>query len=292
MELTGVYVPIVTTFNPSGDVDLDSCARTVRAMLAAGVHGIVVAGTTGEGYTLSLSERDELLRAVRHEVAGSVPILAGVGGMSTREALEQANLAHQLAFDGLMVAAPAYCLPTQAELAEHVTSIVRTTGMPTVLYDYPQRTGVSFNIECLDALAPLAEIVGIKEASGDLSRITVLTERYGADLPVICGADAESPRFLDSGVTCWIGGIANLIPAAHVAMMDPILRPEVHKAVLPLLRYIEQGRYISKVKSGMGLRGLPQGAPRTPLHELSASEIVELEAALDSAGIWAPSLAS
>lgn len=292
MELTGVYVPVVTTFTSAGDVDLDACARTVRAMLDAGVHGIVAAGTTGEGYTLSLQERENLFRTVRHEVAGAVPILAGVGGMSTREALEQANLAHQLSFDGLMVAAPAYCLPTPNELAHHVSTIVRTTGMPTVLYDYPQRTGVSFSVECLDQLAPLDEIVGIKEASGDLGRIKVIAERFGRQLPVICGADAESPRFLDSGVTCWIGGIANLIPAAHVAMMDPILRPEVHKAVLPLLRYIEQGRYISKVKSGMGLRGLPQGAPRPPLHELSASEIVELEAALDSAGIWAPSLAS
>ena len=290
MELTGVFVPVVTPFDASGRIDTARLDATVQALLAAGVHGIVACGTTGEAYALSLEERRAVSARIREIVDGAVPILGGVGGMSTDQALDQALLAKALELDGLMLAAPAYCLPTEAELASHVSTVVKAAGLPTVLYDYPQRTGVSFSIEVLDRLTDDPLVIGIKEASGDLERIPALLRRYAGSIEVVCGADAAAPVFLDAGVRCWIGGIANLLPAAHVAMLDPDKRAVVHTAVLPVLEFVESGRYISKVKAGMALRGLGVGLPRAPLAGLDNKDTRVLAELLDGAGPWAPML--
>jgi 4-hydroxy-tetrahydrodipicolinate synthase len=290
MELTGVYVPIVTPFDESGRIDTGPLEAVISALLSSGVEGIVACGTTGEAYALSLEERRVVTSRIKELVAGAVPILGGVGGMSTDQALDHALLAKALELDGLMVAAPAYCLPTESELTVHVQTVVKATGMPTVLYDYPQRTGVTFTVDVLDSLAHDPLVVGIKEASGDLGRISVLAERYAGAIEVVCGADAAAPAFLDAGARCWIGGIANLLPAAHVAMLDPAQRDDVHAAILPLAEFIESGRYIAKIKAGMGMRGLAMGAPRAPLARLDNEGARRLSDLLDQAGRWAPAL--
>lgn len=291
MDLTGVYVPLVTPFDESGRIDQAQLGAAVEAMVAAGVHGIVACGTTGEGYALSLEERRAVTARIKEVVAGTVPILGGVGGMSTDQALDHALLAKALELDGLMVAAPAYCLPTPTELATHVSAIVNAANLPTVLYDYPQRTGVSFDIDTLDALAPMKRIIGIKEASGDLDRVAEISSRYGDSIDIVCGADAAAPVFFDAGVRCWIGGVANLLPTAHLAMLDPTTRSEAYAAIVPILEFIESGRYNAKIKAGMTMRGLDVGIPRAPLAAVDAATSAELAELLDAAGTWAPALA-
>ncbi|MDA9802911.1 dihydrodipicolinate synthase family protein [bacterium] len=291
MDLTGVYVPLVTPFDESGRIDQAQLGAAVEAMVAAGVHGIVACGTTGEGYALSLEERRAVTGRIKEVVAGTVPILGGVGGMSTDQALDHALLAKALELDGLMVAAPAYCLPTPTELATHVSAVVNAANLPTVLYDYPQRTGVSFDIETLDALAPMELIIGIKEASGDLDRVAEISSRYGDSIDIVCGADAAAPVFFDAGVRCWIGGIANLLPTAHLAMLDPTTRSEAYAAIVPILEFIESGRYNAKIKAGMAMLGLDVGIPRAPLAAVDAATSAELAELLDAAGTWAPALA-
>lgn len=291
MDLTGVYVPLVTPFDESGRIDQAQLGAAVEAMVAAGVHGIVACGTTGEGYALSLEERRAVTARIKEVVAGTVPILGGVGGMSTDQALDHALLAKALELDGLMVAAPAYCLPTPTELATHVSAVVNAANLPTVLYDYPQRTGVSFNIDTLDALAPMELIIGIKEASGDLDRVAEISSRYGDSIDIVCGADAAAPVFFDAGVRCWIGGVANLLPTAHLAMLDPTTRSEAYAAIVPILEFIESGRYNAKIKAGMAMLGLDVGIPRAPLAAVDAATSAELAELLDAAGTWAPALA-
>lgn len=290
MEMTGIYVPVITPFDASGRVDVGQLDKVLASLLSSGVHGIVACGTTGEAYALSLEERRAVSARVKEVVGGQVPILGGVGGMSTDQAIDQALLAKALDLDGLMLAAPAYCLPTPAELVTHVRSVVAAAGLPTVLYDYPQRTGVSFSFDVLDELADNPLILGVKEASGDLDRLPVFQQRYAGRLQIVCGADADAPTFFEAGSRCWIGGIANLLPAAHVAMLDPRARPQVLAAIDPVLRYIESGRYISKIKAGMALRGVDVGVPRRPLSPLDDATVSELAAVLDGAGSWAPRL--
>jgi 4-hydroxy-tetrahydrodipicolinate synthase len=288
--LEGIYVPIVTPFDSQGQVDTNTLRTVVRSMLAAGVHGLVAAGTTGEGYALSFDERRHVLNHVVVEVNGEVPVLAGVGGMSTHEALDQAMLAKRAGVNGLMLAAPSYCLPTETELAAHVKTVAVAIDLPTVLYDYPARTGVTFSRAVLDLVVELPQVVGIKEASGDLSRLEWLIRDFKDSLTIVCGSDVESLSFLNAGVTCWIGGIANLLPEAHVAMLDPSQRQTVYSAILPTLELIESGDYNAKIKAGMALRGLSTGSPRAPLTTVSPKVVAALAASLDSAGTWAPML--
>lgn len=290
MDLSGVHVPLITPFDSNGIVDTKSISNIVEVMLANGLSGIVAAGTTGEAYALTFEERQTVIDTIRKQVNGRVPVLAGVGGMSTKEAIKQAQLAVELKCDGLMVAAPAYVLPTSTELATHVTAVIAAAKIPTVLYDYPARTGVPFDEEALDLLADNEFVVGIKEASGDLERIPMLNSKYAKRIEIVCGADADSPTFFNAGVTSWIGGMANALPKAHFGIMNPATREAAHAAVLPLLSHIESGRYIAKTKALMGLLGVPCTATRGPLAQLEADGVEALRELVAQAGEWAPNL--
>lgn len=289
-SLNGIYVPLVTPFDEAGQINVAEMRTLIGSMLDSGVSGFVAAGTTGEGYALSFDERRLVLTTIVDRVAGAVPVLAGVGGMSTHEAMDQAILAKRSGVTGLMLAAPAYCLPTESELVTHVTHVVKAVELPTVLYDYPARTGVSFTRTVLDSLASNELVIGIKEASGDLTRIEWLSSDFADNLSIVCGADLDAPVFLDAGVKCWIGGIANLLPAAHVAMLDTTQRSEVFAAIAPVLGFIESGNYNAKIKAGMNSLGAHVGAPRAPIGSFASNEsgMAELTSLLTKAGKWAP----
>jgi 4-hydroxy-tetrahydrodipicolinate synthase len=289
-SLQGIYVPLVTPFDEAGQINVAELRSLIGFMLDSGVAGFVAAGTTGEGYALSFDERRLVLTTIVDRVAGAVPVLAGVGGMSTHEAIDQAVLAKRSGISGLMLAAPSYCLPTESELIAHVTHVIKAVELPTVLYDYPARTGVCFTHSVLDSLASNELVIGIKEASGDLTRIDWLNSDFADDLAIVCGADLDSPVFLDAGAKCWIGGIANLLPAAHVAMLDPLQRAEVFAAISPVLGFIESGNYNAKIKAGMNSLGANVGAPRAPIGTFTTDEsgLTELTSLLTTAGKWAP----
>lgn len=291
MNFDGVYAPIITPFDTEGNVDRESLAAFVDVLIAAGIDGLVAVGTTGEAYTLTIDERHTVISTVVKQAAGRVPVLAGVGGMSTNEAVGQAALAKRLDVDGLMVAAPAYALPTPHELAVHATAVITSVGLPTCLYDYPARTGVQFGWDTLDVLADNPHVVGIKEASGDLTRVDELTRRYDGQIQIVCGADADSGYFMERGVTSWIGGMANALPKAHRGIMDAQTRAEALAAVHPILEFIESGRYIAKTKALCGILGFPTPNVRGPLLPATAEDIRTLESLVAQAGQWAPTLA-
>lgn len=289
MKLTGLYVPLITQFDAAGEVDLARVREWTEIMLANGVDGVVAVGTTGEAYALDLAERAEVAKAIMQQVAGRVPVLVGVGGMSTKEAIAHAEIAKEVGCEGLMIASPAYSVPTQDEIATHMTKVVAVAGLPAVLYDYPGRIGVSIESEALDVLADNPLIVGIKEASGDLSRIDML-KKYEGRIDIVCGADVDSVTFLAAGATSWIAGAGNALPKAHLGILDPATRDEAYAAVKPLLENVESGRYIAKTKALMTLFGVPSNTTRGPLKQLEEAGIEELRALVAKAGEWAPSL--
>ena len=286
MAFPGVLVPLVTPFTDDGALDLDSMPAVVEFMLAAGVSGVVAAGTTGEGYALSTQERRDVISSVIATVAGRVPVLAGVGGMATREAVAQAVDARELGVDGLMVAAPAYVLPNPEELGRHILAVLETADLPTVLYDYPDRSGVSFTERTLDLVAHDERVVGIKEASGDLTRVRRLRRRYGNAVPIVSGTDGLAMRMFEMGVDSWIAGTANALPAEHVEILAAAVAGDmdtawaVHKRILPFLRTAERGRYTPKVKLALELRGVRVGPPRPPLGASDDSERAEVASRL------------
>lgn len=290
MKLTGLHVPAITQFDANGEVDLTKTKEWVELLVQHGVNGVVAVGTTGEAYALSLDERLAVAKAVVDQVAGRVPVLAGVGGMATREAIKHAQIAKEAGADGLMVASPAYSVPTQDEIATHMLAVVDSVGMHSVLYDYPARIGVSIEAEALDKLADHKLIFGIKEASGDLSRIDML-KKYEGRIDIVCGADLDSVKFFAAGATSWIAGAGNALIKAHLGIIDPATRDEAYAAVKPLLGHVEEGRYIAKTKALMTLLGVPSNNARGPLKPLEEAGIEELRSLLAQAGDWAPNLA-
>jgi len=278
----GVLTPLVTPFTAEGGLDLDAVPALVEYQLANGINGFVVAGTTGEGYALDLTERAALLRLVRDLAAGRVPVLVGVGGMATRESVAQAVMAAEGGADGLMVGGPAYVLPDQQELARHIRVVVDAAGLPTVLYDYPARSGVQFGPEALDGLADHPLVVGIKEASGDLDRIGMMQSRYGDAIALVAGADALAMHFFAAGGDSWIAGFANALPAEHVSMLAAATAGDTDEAwdqsrrLEAILTFVESGRYTAKCRAALELRGISVGAPRPPLSTLGDDESLTL----------------
>ena len=291
MQFDGLIVPVVTQFDEYGHVDAKGVTEFTEILINKGVNGLVACGTTGEAYALSPEERHLVISTIKKAAAGRVPVLSGVGAMATNAALDQAALAKELECDGLMLAGPAYSLPTDDELATHAQIVINAAGLPTVLYDYPQRVGVQWTKEALDQVADNPLVIGIKEASGDLSRIDMLKQHFAGRIEPVCGADVDSVVFFEKGATSWIGGIANALPKAHFGIMDPATRAEAHAAVKPLLEYIESGRYIAKTKALMGILGVPSNFLRGPLKPLNSSEVDELRSLCEAAGKWAPKLA-
>jgi 4-hydroxy-tetrahydrodipicolinate synthase len=192
-----------------------------------------------------------------------------------------------------MVAAPAYSLPTPEELVVHIKAVVNSVDLPTCLYDYPARTGTPFNEDSLDGLVGQPNIIGIKEASGDLDRIERFIARYGNKLQLVCGADADSGPFLTRAgdhSKSWIGGMGNILPKAHLGILDPATREAAYAAVHPILSYVEEGRYIAKVKLAVALLGADQGGMRGPMSNGTTEERTKLEGLIAQAGEWAPQL--
>jgi 4-hydroxy-tetrahydrodipicolinate synthase len=293
MNFDGLWVPQLTAFDSAGNVDFKKVAEFAEILIANGANGIVAVGTTGENYALTLDERKQVVETIVKAAAGRVSVIAGVGGMSTNEAIGQAKLAKDAGAQGLMVAAPAYSLPTPEELIVHTKAVVNSVDLPTCLYDYPARTGTPFNEDSLDGLVGQPNIIGIKEASGDLDRIERFTARYGSKLQLVCGADADSAPFLSRAgehSKSWIGGMGNILPKAHLGILDPATRDEAYSAVHPILSYVEEGRYIAKVKLAVALLGADQGGLRGPMSNGTAEERTKLEGLIAQAGEWAPQL--
>lgn len=293
MNFDGLWVPQLTAFDAAGNVDYKKVSEFADILISNGANGIVAVGTTGENYALTLDERKKVTQAIVKAAAGRVPVIAGVGGMSTGEALNQAAIALEAGAQGIMLAAPAYSLPTQAELIVHIKTVVNSINLPTCLYDYPARTGTPFLEESLDGLVGQPNIVGIKEASGDLDRIERFIERYGDKLQLVCGADADSGPFLTragSYSKSWIGGMGNILPKAHLGILDPSTREAAFAAVHPILSYVEEGRYIAKVKAAVAILGADQGGMRGPMSNPTAQEAAKLESLIAQAGEWAPKL--
>lgn len=278
MRLTGIYVPIITPFDAEENIHYAVLGRLIDFLLENGVSGLVPGGTTGEVYTLSEAERLELFRFVRQAAGERTTLIAGVNAGSTREVLRLAQAAERLGYHALMAAVPPYSRPTQRELLAHYRALAQGTSLPIVLYNFPWRAGTEVGYEVMDGLLDLPNVIGIKEASSDMSRVYEFRLRYGERYQMICGSDDQALDYFLWGSTAWIGGGASCAPRQHVAVLEAALRGDWATAraamerMLPFVRALESGSYTQKVKRGCELLGFAVGAPRRPLLPLEENE--------------------
>jgi 4-hydroxy-tetrahydrodipicolinate synthase len=284
MQIEGIYTPIVTPSDPQQGIDRDGFTTMVEHLIGAGVHGIVLAGTTGEYYAQTREERVMLMHLAHEAIAGRVPLIIGVGAIRTEDCIQYAEAATEAGADMILVGSPYYALPTQREIARHALAIDRAAGLPIMLYNYPARTGAMMGAEFFDIVGRSANFCAIKESSGDINQLHLLARDY-PHIQLGCGMDDQALEFFAWGARSWICAGSNFLPAEHIALYqacvvegDFVKGRRIMSAMLPLMRVLEQGgKFVQSIKYGCELAGLPGGPARRPLDALNKSERRELE---------------
>jgi len=283
MQLKGIYAPIVTPFNADESINYPVLEQLIEYLIANKIAGLVPGGTTGEVYAFTEAERLEIFKFTKEKVKGRVALIAGTNSGATRDVIRYSQIAEQMSYDALMVAVPPYSRPNQRELLAHYSAVAEAVKIPIVLYNFPWRAGTEVSYEVLDGLTKYKHVIGIKEASGDMSRVYEMRLRYKDCYQMICGSDDQALDYFLWGTTSWIGGAASCAPLEHhnvleAALVNDFVTARKHMdKLLPLLRNMESGGYTQKVKVGCELRGIPVGNPRQPLLPLTAEERTEFE---------------
>lgn len=217
---SGSMVALVTPMTPNGQVDSAAVERLVDWHLASGTRALVLTGSTGEGFSLTLDERKQLWRSVVRQVAGRIPVIAGTGHPSTQTTLEASQAAQQCGIDGCLVVTPPYVKPTQEGLFLHFQELAQQVAIPFILYTVPGRAGVDMLPETVAKLSKLPNIVGIKEATGDLKRLKKILELTDNTFPVFSGDDATAMEWMWQGAAGVISVTANVDPHRMFQMCE------------------------------------------------------------------------
>lgn len=286
MNLNGILVPMVTPFKASGELDIDTLKKLTQAFIEKGVSGLVVCGTTGEYYTLTEQEREQVLRTVVELAKGKVTLVAGVNDLSTAGAIRRAQQAKDLGYEGLMLAPPAYSLPSQEGVIAHFEAVAQAVDLPIIMYNFPARVGIEIEFDTVVHLAKNPRIVAIKESSGSFSRALQLLQAKLPNFEVVCGCDDQPVDFFFWGAKSWISGAANVFPEEQIALFNATQANDWDTArqimtdMYPGIHSMESGDYNQKAKIGCLKGQLNVGGVRLPLANLDESAKQEFLALL------------
>jgi len=271
----GAYTAMVTPFDKKDRVDEDGLRENVKFQIKNGINGLVPVGSTGECSTLSYEEHNQVIEAVVDAAKGKVPVLAGTGSNSTWEAIMLTKHAKEVGADGALLVVPYYNKPTQAGLYAHFKKLAEEVDIPQVIYNIPSRTVVNMLPETMAKLAKLKNIVGVKEASGDINQIAKIIElTRGEDFSVISGNDSDTLAVMKLGGVGIISVISNIVPDKVVKMVESFRSGDVKTAEkidrelssLYKVLFIETNPV--PVKMAMNWMGMAAGEARLPLVEL------------------------
>ncbi len=280
----GVLPAVVTPFLTDAQLslDLEGLRSNIEALVAAGVHGIVPTGSTGESATLSFEEHEKVVEVAVAAAGGKVPVLAGTGSNNTAEALRFTKAAKEIGADGALLISPYYNKPNRAGLVKHFTRIA-DLDIPTVLYNVPGRTGQNLPVDLVIELASHPNIVGIKEASGNVGQVSQIIEgTLDEEFAVISGDDNLTLPILALGGAGVISVAANVEPGRMVRMYEAFAAGDwntalaLHYELSPLMRALFIDTNPIPVKKAVGLRGMAAGPVRLPLADLDEEKTAVL----------------
>jgi 4-hydroxy-tetrahydrodipicolinate synthase len=279
MRFEGIYTPVITPFNNDFSINYDRLAEVIEHLIDAGIHGIVLAGTTGEYYAQTTEERIALMAFSKSLIKDSLPLIIGTGAIRTEDSIVYAQAAKDISADALLIATPPYAYPTSREIALHALAIDRAANLPVMLYNYPGRMSVNMDEETLDRLGRSPNFCAIKESSGDINRLHMLARDY-PHIQLACGMDDQALEFFAWGARSWVCAGSNFAPEAHLALYQACVIDgdfdkgrRIMSAMMPLMRVLEQGgKFIQCIKHGLTLRGFDAGPPRKPLQPLNKDD--------------------
>ena len=266
----GCGTALVTPFRSDLSLDEETLRRLVLRQIEAGIHFLVPCGTTGENPTLSREEHLRVVEITLEEAQGKTPVLAGCGGNDTREVVELARDLERLGADGLLIVTPFYNKPTPEGLYQHYRAVARATRLPIVVYNVPGRTGLNVEPATLARLAEIETVVGVKEASGNISQIAAIFQAVPDSFAVLSGDDAITLPVIALGGVGVISVVSNEVPFAMARLTSlglegdfPAAR-EVQRRLHALMEinFVESNP--GPVKAAMSLMGLLEPAFRLP----------------------------
>ncbi len=285
----GVLTALVTPFK-DGALDETALRELVERQIAAGIHGQVVCGTTGEAAAMTVEERLAAMRIVVDQVAGRVPVVAGTGTNATAASVEMTRAAAELGVDGALVVTPYYVKPPQRGLVEHFRAVA-AVGLPVVAYNVPSRTGVSISPDTAAALADIDQVVALKEASADLLLDARIIQATGGRLALLSGDDHTFLPFLSIGGSGCISVVSNVAPAQTAGLFDAFKAGdlakarELHYALLPLMRALFTEANPIPVKAALAMLGQIGWDIRPPLAPLADDLRPGLQRAMADLGL-------
>jgi len=270
----GVATALITPTTAEG-VDYEAFGRLIDWQIDQGINALVIAGTTGEGSTLTVEEHKEVIRYAVERAAGRVPIIGGTGSNDTATAIELTQAACRDGVDALLVVTPYYNKATQRGLIEMYKAIADASTRPIIMYNVPSRTGVNIDSSTYAALAGYPNIAGIKEANGDISKIVETASVIGDQLDMYSGNDDQIVPILSMGGTGVISVLSNVLPARTVEICDRFFAGDVAGAaaiqceMVPMIRALFCEVNPIPVKAAMAAMGFCENYLRMPLCTMS-----------------------
>jgi 4-hydroxy-tetrahydrodipicolinate synthase len=290
----GCGTAMVTPFRSDLSLDEEGLRRLVRRQMEAGIHFLVPCGTTGENPTLTREEHLRVVEITLDEARGKVPVLAGCGGNDTRAVAELARDLEDLGADGLLVVTPYYNKPTSEGLYQHYLEVSQATRLPIVVYNVPGRTGTNVDPATLARLAEIDTVIGVKEASGNISQMASIFQSVPESFAVLSGDDAITLPLIALGGVGVISVVSNEVPYAMARLTSLCLEGdfpgarEVQRRLLPLMdvNFIESNP--GPVKAALALMGLLEPVYRLPVVAPNAESIKKIEKILLDLGLIPP----
>lgn len=278
MKFEGIYTPAITPLTSTGAIDKPAFAEVLEYLIESKVHGIIIGGSTGEYYAHTAQERIELATQAKDVIGNRLPLVIGTGAIRTEDSVEYAKAARAIKADAILVGSPPYALPTEKENAIHALTVDRAADLPIMLYNYPARMGVSMGPEYFAAVAECKNIVAIKESSGDMAQVHRLAREY-PNISLSCGWDDQALEFFAWGARSWVCAGSNFIPREHVALYEACVVEKdfdkgrkIMSAFMPLMDFLESGKFVQSIKAGCEFNGLRTGGVRSPLQPLYEHE--------------------
>lgn len=287
---SGIYTALITPFS-KGAIDEKSFQSFVDWQIREGVHGVVPCGTTGESPTLSFEEHNRVISLCTEVAKGRTKVIAGTGANATDEAIMLTRHAKKAGADAALIVAPYYNKPTQEGIYQHYAAIAKAVDIPIILYNVPGRTIVDIKDETIERLAKIPNIIGIKDATGDLARVCTLRARVGTEFQLISGEDMTAIAFnVQGGIGC-ISVSSNIAPKACAQVQNLTLQGKwkealaLHETLVPLHDSMFCETSPAPVKYAASLLGKCANEVRLPLVPASEAAQVKVKAAMQKSGV-------
>ncbi|MFT3947971.1 MAG: dihydrodipicolinate synthase family protein [Agriterribacter sp.] len=289
VQWKGVFPALTTKFTSADELDLPLFEKNLEAQIEAGVSGIILGGTLGEASVLTVEEKEKLVKFAIDKIEGRIPVILNIAEGATREAVNQAALAHKWGADGLMLLPPMRYKSDHRETVTYFTTVANSTDLPLMLYNNPHDYKIEITLDMFDELVPVKNIEAVKESTRDVTNVTRMLNRFGDRYKILCGVDTITFEELAAGADGLVAGLVCAFPAETVAIFNLVKAERYAEALaiyrwfMPLLELDIHPKLVQYIKLAESKVGLGSEYVRAPRLQLVGKEREQVLATIDKA---------